>query len=110
MRSHLRSITQEGAGSRPSTHLRRDHSSGLLPSCASIALYNVFTVPAPQPTGDKLLTDDRGRSDASPTVQVLRGLTFSFAQNVAAPSGRSRGSKAATSPFCAHGNAGQMVG
>ena len=33
---------------------------GLLPSCASIALYNVFTVRAPQPTGDELLTDDKG--------------------------------------------------
>ena len=77
MRNHLRSITQEGAESRPSTHLRNDR---LLLNCASISWDNVFTVPAPQ--RDKLLTDDRGRSDASPTVQyqVLRGLTFSFAQ------------------------------
>ena len=33
----------------------------LLRSCGSIALYNVFTVRAPQPTGDELLTDDGGQ-------------------------------------------------
>ena len=83
---------------------------GLLPSCASSALYNVFTVRAPQPTGDELLTDDRGAVGRIADRPVPAGPDLDFAQNVAAPSGRSRGSKAATSPFCAHGNAGQMVG